>query len=263
MRIIGHTGGAFLPLHEALVGARVAWAKLDPRTIAQPLLARARDTWAHRAGTELQSVRVMTRFLNDVLAAGDPLEVYAACVRAIEDEVRHTALCVGLVEALGARAVMPEAEEERSEFLALPPAARALSTAITMLVVNETISVALIADLHARCTHETVRAVLSATLEDEDEHGPLGETYVAASLARFDDEGRAWAARVAREAVLAQRQSADDVLTRLPPGQRELDAWPEPELAALGLLGAEREAIIVTRAIDEKVQPVLARLVLA
>ncbi|MEZ4463037.1 MAG: hypothetical protein R3F43_00605 [bacterium] len=58
--------------------------------------------WSDRVQTEYRSVQIMTRFLTEVLGAGDPLDVYAGAVDAIADEVRHTALCAAVVTALGA-----------------------------------------------------------------------------------------------------------------------------------------------------------------
>jgi hypothetical protein len=63
-----HAGEPFRAMHEALVAVPIDWARLDPSSIAEPLLTRARETWAGRAQSEYQSIQVMTRFLQEVPA---------------------------------------------------------------------------------------------------------------------------------------------------------------------------------------------------
>jgi hypothetical protein len=182
---LGHAGGIFRAIHDALVACPIDWGGIDRAAYPAPLVARARAAWEYRVETEFRSIQVMTRFLGEVLGAGDPLEVYAGAAAAVADEIRHTALCAGMVEALGGAAALPEplVEEERAELLALE---RALATAVSMLAVSEAVSTALIEDLRDRCRHPTVRAVLAATLADEDTHRDYGWAYVRASLGRFD-----------------------------------------------------------------------------
>jgi hypothetical protein len=265
MAPLGHAGGLFRAIHDALVGCRIDWAAFDRDAHPPALLARARRAWAYRVETEFRSIQVMTRFLGEVLAAGDPLEVYAGAATAISDEIRHTALSAGMLEALGGVAELPEplVEEEHADYLALPMPARALATAVSMLAVSETVSVALISDLRARCTEPVVRAVLDATGADEDEHGDYGWDYVRASLGRFDAAGRELGKVAARATIVPLLDGARAALVGLPAERRTLDAWPEPELAALGLLGREREALLIESAIRDAVTPRLAELGLA
>ncbi len=248
-------------MHRALVDVAIDWHALRPEDLDVALLDRARAAWNGRAQSEYQSIQVMTRFLGEVLAAGDPLEVQAGAVMAIEDEVRHTALCVGVVEALGMVATLPPLDTtEAPAFLALPAAQRALGTAITMLAVNETVSVALIEDLQQRATHPVIKAVLDATLADEDTHGDYGWAYVAASLGRFDGEGRAYARACATSALEVLAEPARRTLSGVAPHLRELSAWPEPELAHLGLRSPEREALVIVAAVEQRVLPRLVAL---
>lgn len=260
-----HAGEPFRAMHDALVGVAIDWSLLDAGQVPGALLVRAQRTWAGRAQSEYRSIQVLTRFLSEALAAGDPIEVQAGAALAIADEVRHTALTVRVVERLGATPLLPEplGEAESPAFLALPAAQRALGTAVAMLAVNETVSVALIEDLRARATHPVIRAVLDATLADEDQHGDFGWAYVAASLGRFDAEGRAYAAACAEEALAPLVGSAHEVLARLPVEQRSLARWPEPELAHWGLRSAEREAHVVLDAVEWRVMPRLRELGIA
>jgi hypothetical protein len=259
---LGHTGGVFGAIHAQLVGLTIDWNGLDPSAYPPPLVARARAAWAHRVETEFRSIQIMTRFLGEVLAAGDPLEVYAGAAAAITDEIRHTALCVGMVEALGGVPALPEplVANEPAEFLAMGMPERALATAVSMLAVAEAVSTTLIADLHDRCRHPTVRAVLAATLADEDTHRDYGWAYVRASLGRFDAAGRELALTAAEVTLEPLVGRARAILGDVPPARRRLDAWPEPELAELGLLGRERESLLFERAVAEIVRPRLAAL---
>jgi len=246
------------------IGDTIPWGLLDPSTIALPLLIEMRTHWAYRVTTELRSVQVMTRFMGDVVAAGDPLEVYAGAADAIADELRHTALCVGVVERLGVVVELPEPLDERApdEFLALPAAQRALATAVSMLAISETISFALIEDLRSRCTHPTLRAVLERTLADEDAHH-YGWAYVKASLARFDGSADDYAREVAAVTLEPHLAELRAFRAALPADQRVLSGWPEPERAHLGILGRERQALVKQHAIEQVLLPRLDALGIA
>lgn len=249
-----HAGGNFAALHKKIMDVTIDWTGLEASQVPPSLLPRVCETWGFRAQTEFDSIEVMSRFLRDVLEAGDPIEIYSAAADAIRDEVRHTALCVGVVEALGQRALLPERRApEPAEFLALPPAGRALGTAVSMLAINETVSVALLRDLAARATHPVIKQVLAATFADEDEHGGFGWQYVAASLERFDPQGREYARTVAQETIAGFVTSLADA----PAPATESD---EQELARWGLLSEGREARLIAQAIDEAVRPALRRL---
>ena len=242
-----HAGEPFTKTHAKLVGEHgIEWYLLDPATIPEPMLSDVRMTWSWRVQTEYRSVQTMARFLTEVGGAGDPIEIQSCVADAIQDEIRHTALCAGVVERLGVQALLPDpvAEVVEPGFLAMPMAQRALVTAISMLLINETISVALIADLAARATHPTIKAVLKATIADETEHQHFGWAYVAASLQRFDAAGRLYAARVTEFALEEHLAPARQVVENIPPAQQNLAAWAEPDFAQYGLMCAEREAII-------------------
>jgi len=262
---IGHAQLPFRAIHDALVGVDVTWDALDPGAIPAAILPTVRAHWLYRVETEYRSIQVMTRFLSEVLAAGDPLEVYAGIADAIIDEIRHTALCVGVVERLG---VVPHAPDpialiDPPGFTELVPAQRALGTALSMLAVSETLSVALIEDLRARATHPTIRQVLDATLADEDAHDAFGWAYVEASLQRFSGSAHEYARLVVEATIEPHLAECDAILARLAPDRRELALYPEPELAAWGIMGDERQALVKLAAWEGRVRPRLRRLGLA
>lgn len=259
---LNHTGGSFRQIHDAMVGLDLDWSALRPAAWSPDWLDLARATWGERVQSEFRSIQVMTRFLAEVLGAGDPLEVYAGAADAIVDEIRHTALCVGVLEALGGAPTLPEPPEEAQtpEFLALPMAQRALATAISMLAINETISTAYIEDLRDRCRQPLIRAVLDATLADEAAHHAFGWDYVAASLARFDGEADDFARMVTEFTLAPHRDAARRTLEAMDPAQRTLAAWPEPAWAELGLASVQRQALVFRAVYRHRLRPRLTAL---
>ena len=256
-----HAGGVFARIHQELARIDIDFDGLSPADFSPPVLDLARRVWLHRLHTEFRSIQVMTRFMSEVLAAGDPLEVYAGAADAILDEIRHTALCVAVVERLGLVPELPRPvhEPEHPDFLAQPMPQRALSTAISMLAISETLSVGFIEDLAARASHPVIGAVLTETLADEDTHHAFGWAYVEASLSRFSGGMDLWR-MVTAQTLTAHLESEERALSAVPHEKRRLDAWPEPELARAGLLSAEREALVFRHNFDHKLAPQLRRL---
>jgi hypothetical protein len=255
-------GGAFAPLHQQLVGVEIDFAALDPARFAPELVQRARATWQERVRTEYRSAQLLVRLLLDTLAAGDPFDAHAGVLSAVGDELRHVALCAGLVRALGAAPLLPEPLElaQPAAFLAMLPAQRALSIAISLLLVNETLSLGYIRDLHARCEQPAVSAVLAATLADESDHDAFGIAYVDRALAQQGSGALAAWRKVAADALRPQRALAEAALRELSPGQRSLEAWPDEPEVALGLFSRARQALVFEQTYEERLAPALRAL---
>lgn len=249
-------------MHDALVGVDIDFSELRPDLWSAERVAFAVDVWSERAQTEYRSVQVMTRFLGEVLGAGDPLDVYAGAVDAIADEIRHTALCAAVVEALGGQAPLPDpvAEAENDGFLQLGMAERALGTAVSMLAVSETLSTAFIEDLRSRCEQPVIRAVLDKTLDDEETHHAYGWAYIEASLARFDGSATDFARMVVDVTLAPHLEQTARTLASIPPEHRHLDAWPEPELVELGISSVERQALVFQHVFSHELEPRLRAL---
>ena len=106
--VIREAGGVFGRLHRELMGLEIDWSQLNPADHDPAHIERARLVWADRVRTEFRSVQIMTRFLSEVVGAGDPLDIYAGAAELVSDEIRHTALCVGVCRALGVEPRFPD-----------------------------------------------------------------------------------------------------------------------------------------------------------
>ncbi len=263
-RIARLAGPPFAREHLALMGdtERIDFGALDVTRYTPALLAEARSVWQERFRTELRSVQIMTRFLEEVVASGDPIDVYANVAALLNDELRHVGLMLATCRALGADALLPTPAviAEKPEFLKLPMPARALCTALSMLIVNETLSVGFIRDLHDRCPEPTLRAVLGATLGDESEHDAFGVAYVAQSMRRFPPEMRPQWRAVVAEALAPHERFVEETLAALPAERRTLASWPDTERAPLGLFSKERQALVLERTLGEVLRPRLTTL---
>lgn len=255
-------GGAFASMHERLLGDAIDGRALSTAGFDPALLSKAQATWQERVQTEYRSAQLMNRLLMETLAAGDPFDVHAGIVELISDELRHVALCADVVRALGGTPQLPDTLEikQPDTFLRMPPSHRALSIAISMLIVNETLSVGYIRDLAARCDTPVITDVLAATLADESEHDAFGEQYVKQSLQRFPIATLPQWRAVASQAFAAQRQWAERTVSELPADQRTLDAFPDREPITLGLFSPQRQALVYQQTYTQTLAPLLKSL---
>jgi hypothetical protein len=261
-RSLQRSDGALRRFCENRLNLGIDFSGLDYSAVPEGLVGQARRVWQERVETEFRSVQIMSRFLTDVLAAGETLDVYALANDFVQDEIKHVALCSGVVEALGARALLPEPAEieETREFLRLGAAERALSIAVAMLGVNETLSVGYIRDLRDRCDHSVMRSILDLILADEETHQGLGWDFIANSLDRFPIASLPAWKRVAADALEPQRVQSERILAAMPVEQQRLAAFPEPNLAALGLMSAQRQALVFKNTVDGILAPRLRKL---
>lgn len=266
-------GGVFDAMHAELQGGSIDWHAFDPQAHDPALLGRAQRVWSERVQTEFRSLQIMTRFMTELTGAGEPIEVYAGAVELIADETRHVGLCARLLQAIGGQPALPGEPRllDPPSFLDAPMVQRATATALTMLAINETLSVAYLGDLAARCRDPLIGAVLQALVEDEDGHDAFGWDYVRWSLGRFDPATRPQWQALAHRTLQRHLSWADEVLGRpvapnAPLADAPLADAPlpdEPSLAALGLFGPERQAMICRRTWVETIGPRLMALGLA
>ncbi|MCB9637291.1 MAG: ferritin-like domain-containing protein [Myxococcales bacterium] len=256
MRYAGGVLGAF---HRELMGEPIDFQAFRVDDFSPALIEEARKIWLNRFHTEFRSVQIMNRFLEEILGAGDPLDVYAGAVDMVQDEIRHAALCAEMYRALGKEPVFPSPVVMAlpEGYKVAPMAERALTTAITMLGISETLSSGFIVDLQQRCEQPVVRAVLDRTIEDEEGHHGFGWDYIKASLGRFPKETmRDW--RYLVEQTLAPHHHfVEQTLRDVPPEQRRLEAWPDEEYIPLGLFSPQRQALVFVQTFEQDLAPKL------
>lgn len=251
-------GGAFAPFHADVVGRAPDWSDFDPGHFPPGLLELARRTWLDRTHSELRSVKIMTRFLQEVAGANAPLDVLSWAADLVRDEVRHAALCRQACLALGVEPTFPKPEpEDPAEYRAAPARDRATTTALSMLAINESISAAFIADLAKRCSTPGLSDVLRSTIEDEEGHGAVGWDFVAMSLSGYPRNTWSSWRHLVRTTLEPHLMHARRGLAE--PSDTDRDA----AYAALGLLSARRQAEVFARAYEAEVRPRLSALDLA
>jgi hypothetical protein len=253
-------GGSFGELHRRRFGPVPDLSRLATTDLSEGLLERARAAWQLRTQAELRAVQVLARFLAEVAGAGDPLDVHGGVVGLIEQEIRHTELCAALCQALGAPAELPEPLPlpDSPAFVRAPMPERALATALGVGLA-ETIAGAFNADVAARCRQPQVREILDG-ITGSEEGRELAWSYVRRSLPRFDPAMRpAWRDLV-RKMLEPHERLAERALRTLPVDRQTLLAWPEPELADLGLSSPERQALVFHHTWTTVLKPRLAEL---
>ena len=253
-------GGIFQQMYRNALGQPPNLYELHPEQFGTALLEQARATWCERVVSEFRSIQIMTRFLGELVSSGEPVDVYAGALDLVKDEVRHTELCAAVCERLGATPRLPNPVElrETAAFNASPPRDRALVSAISMLCINETLSVSFIEDLATRCTNPGLRAVLHDIIGDEEEHQEFGWSYVRRALLRQSDERLRALRGLVRVTLAPHEQSAARALSGIPDAQQRLALLPEPDLAALGLFSPVRQALVYRRCVQEVLLPKLA-----
>lgn len=229
------------------------------------LLEEARATWRHRAHTEHRSAQIFARFVTEVLAADDDDFVHAMAIDMLKEELEHARLCESVCQLLGieARQIKRADLRDPSQFTSAPAKERALHTAITMLLVNETISVGFIEDLHARCTNPPIQRVLAATLGDETQHETFGFEYVARGLSHYGENARNDFRHLVSLTLRPHEENAERILAKVPLDKQTLDAWPDTDRVKFGLLSQERQALLYRRTLHTKLLPALQKLGLA
>jgi hypothetical protein len=254
-----YAGGALGAFHHELMGDPILFETFRTDKFASGWLEEARKIWLNRFHTEFRSVQIMNRFLEEILGAGDPLDVYAGAVDMVQDEIRHAVLCAEMCRALGQDPVFPTplVMPLPTGYIQAPMAERALSTAITMLGISETLSSGFIVDLQERCKEPVVRDVLARTMEDEEGHHGFGWAYIKASLGRFPKETLADWRYLVQQTLAPHHQFVEQTLRDLPPTQKHLDAWPDEEYIPLGMFSPQRQALVFLRTFEHALAPKL------
>lgn len=256
------TGGNFAEARARAARSVPDLTGFTPASIEPHLLARARAAWRHRVIMEYRSIQHASRFLTEVVEAGDALDVHWSALELVGDEIFQAEACAAVCDALGVEPELPEpsALVKATEFTDAPAIERSLATAISVLAISESISTALIRDLAERCGRPPLKAVLEAIIRNAHRREEFGWSYVSAALERVPAHTLPDFRHLARRTLARYEEGAHRVLMDVPESEQELDAHPEPELASLGLLSPTREALLYFRTRDRDVVPKLEAL---
>jgi len=257
-----HAGEPFASLHASVVGALPDIPAIDLSRFDENVLNRARAAWQERSRAEYRSMQVLLRFAGEVASSGDPLEFNACILEFAIDEIRQVELAEAICARLGIPATLPVPPPlvDPKPFLDAPPPERALHTAITTLLVGETLGAAFAEDLAQRCDEPAIKLVLEATIEERESREAFAMAFVKHALLRFHpDTMTSWRTLVAR-VIEPHRATAQKLALGLPEADRSLDRHEERDAARLGLFSQARQALLFAKVLDETLAPKLREL---
>lgn len=252
-----HAREPFASVHAGLVGNLPEIPAIDLARYEETYLNRARAAWQERSRAEFRSMQVLIRFAGEIASSGDPLEMNACALEFAVDEIRQVELAEAICARLGIPATLPVPVPlvDPKPFLEAPPPERALHTAITSLLIGETLGASFAADLAARCDEPAVKLALEATIEEREAREEFASAYVAYALKRFHpDTMTSWRTLVDR--VLApHRTTAAKILETVPEAERSLERHEERDAARLGLFSQTRQALLFQEVHDDLLVP--------
>lgn len=213
--------------HERVVRPRkgeVHWAGFDARAFEPRHLEAARALWRHRAFTEFHSLTHFTQLASQVQRLGLPLEWSGAFTRLLCDEVRHTELCLRMLEALGGEQdlVLPSLDETHLAVRG-PLRAHVRWVVVSAFCLGETLSARMFKRCLAAATVPLAREVVTAILVDETFHAELG-WELAALLMRSDEDFEPEREALAKQLPALFSEFARQCLVTRGPGWTRLQA---------------------------------------
>lgn len=244
---------------------RSAPAPFPAGVYSPAVVARLGDAWADLRRDERRSVVGATMVATDLARIGAPAEILGEMARIIEDEVRHVAVCTGVLEALGAT---PGSDERLSDDVERSPPfedggdieTRCAGMLLAGFAVGEPMSAVCFAAARRRAREPLLRWALTELLRDEARHGPIAVragTWVVRSWSRARREAL-WPACVAQ--MERFERNVCGPIPEPPAGHEIASSNDDPVLEALGLLGPAANCAAVLDAIRRLVLPPLATL---
>lgn len=217
----------------------VDWAGFRREDYAPADLERARVAWRTRAVQEFHSLALFTQLSSQVHLLGAPLDWCGAFARMIEDEVRHTDLCLRTCEALGDEVTPQVREDELHIAQAGTLRAHVRELVVAAFCIGETISGRMFRRAHRAATVPLARDVVAAILVDETFHGELGWELGALLMRGIEPAERE--ALVSRLPSLFEHYASLCLATRGPAWARaEPEAQPAPNFGTLTDAGYAR-----------------------
>lgn len=218
----------------------------------------ARAAWLERMRHEHHSSAVFARLLPQLVRAEASLEYKTVALRMAMDELRHAALCAGVVRLLGGE---PELEVSL-ETEALPEHAGesarvcALRNVMFVSCLSETIATTLLAEERELTREPHIRRVEEQLAADEVLHGRFGWAYAKEVFPQLDADERA---SMERYLPLALGSIEAKMLAAMPLGA-EPPARIEDELAALGVTTSARGRELLALVLEDVIVPALSEL---
>ena len=253
---------ALTTVHEEIAAPRkgkVQFAAFRADQYSPRSLELAAHAWSTRALQEYYSLALFTQISSQLHLLGVPLDWCGAFARMIEDEVRHTDLCLRMCDALGrpASPVIDEAELHLASDRTLPCHVR--DVVVSAFCIGETISGTMFRRAMKAATVPLAKEVIAAILVDETFHGEVGWELLALLLRDISAADRAvLAARI--PALFAHYRKLCGA-TRGPAWAREGDdAEPAPNFGTLTESGYARA---FWDSMEEDIVPALSALGLA
>jgi hypothetical protein len=241
--------------HPLALGAHVPDPELSPFTAEQvQFAARA---WTMKAEEEHHSAAIFADLLSLFVDTGIPLDLLGCIARVVEDELRHTELCLDLARRF--RTEPPRARPlPRASHPTTPSERRARGVSIVLVegAIGETISSALFNVGRHVANEPCSKAALGLILRDEVLHARLFWEALAVLRAEMTSEDLDALQREASRAFgIIENSSILPILQRLERGEPFDPAW-----AALGVLPPEERVEAFYGAIEKRVRPRLDRL---
>jgi hypothetical protein len=225
----------------------IPWESLDVSALGAEERAIVGRTWRARARQEHLAVGAFSLLAFELAADGCEPVILDLATRAANDEVRHTAVCERMADALDGASAVPIRHKGTPNVPRHPkaqPETRVLLHVVEMCCLSETLTGVYFTEMLARTTDATVRVVIESLLEDEIDHGRLGWAYLA-TRAR---EGRLSGLAASLPALLGR--TIEKTL-------RDLASLPDdtPSANAFGWLGRTRGTRAVRHAFREVIVP--------
>jgi hypothetical protein len=226
----------------------IAWETLDASSLGAEERREVGETWRERMRQEHLAVGAFSLLAYELAEDGADPAVLALVTRAASDEVRHAEVCRRMAVILLGDGAVP------ARFRGVPrvpmhrgatKSERVLYHAVEMCCLSETLTGVYFAEMVARASHPTARAVVESLLEDEIDHGRAGWAYLAsrAGEGRIDGLSAALPRLVARvfAPILDRAARSPDV--------------DDPAKEAFGHLGRSCSARVVRGALADVVLP--------
>lgn len=255
-----HVSGTRLNgLHKALMRGRWQardWSTFDRAAIDPRVLGRMVATWQDRLTAEYRSAAMAAQFANLLVLVSAPLDLIGVMSRITQDEIRHSAICAEVLEALGAEPVVEADEESFHLPIRAEPelSIQVMDLTVYLFCFCETVSFHLLETVSLATECPPLRSANRQIARDERLHKEYGWHAVKALVADWGP--------VARDFVAARLPDYFPVLESAFANPEALARVPAvtPDEQRLGNLAISDQHAAFYRAMDLDILPRLDKL---